>query len=283
MNRAVRAFTLLEVVVVVAILALISGIVVPVAGVMIRQANTEETVDRLETVGRAIERFFEDTWTFPDALTDLAEDPGLDGWAGPYLTMGYVADETGLADLEVDGFGTPFRLERLDDDRLLVRSFGADRANGGGDDLERVVNVAPIRRRRTLERIAVFDAAILAYNRNRGDQQPALPPDVAAAHELLAQYGYLPGDAELRIDGWGDELVPDPPGSNPLVGVTSVHLGGEATGKKGLQQPGFGRPGKKGPGGGKSKKKPKKGGRGEGKHKGHGNGRGKGKGKKRGH
>lgn len=245
MNRR-RAFTLLEVVVVVAILALISGIVVPVAGVMIRQANTEETVDRLEAVGRAIERYFEDTFAFPDELTDLAADPGVPGWAGPYLTMGYVADDSGLADLEVDGFGQPFHTELLDQDRFLVRSYGPDRRSGGGDDLDRIVNVAPIRRSRTLERIAVFEAAILAYNRNRTDKQPALPSNVAAAHRLLAQYGYLPEDETLRLDGWGDELVPDPPGSNPLVGVTSVHLGGSDGGKTGSA------------GGKKDKKKDKK-------------------------
>ncbi|MBI4880156.1 MAG: prepilin-type N-terminal cleavage/methylation domain-containing protein [Planctomycetes bacterium] len=221
-----RGFTLLEMVIVVAILAAIAGLVAPAAMVLLRQADTDETVLRLDSVGEAAYAYFQDTLQMPATLDDLTADPGVSGWSGPYISSGYVADATGVADVEVDGFGEPFALTLLDATTLRIRSYGSDRAAGGNDDLDRVVNGAPVLREITLERMSIFNAAILSYNRNYVQGQPVLPADVAAAFDILVSAGYLPNDTDLLVDGFGDAFLPDPEGQVPMVAVYSPNVGG---------------------------------------------------------
>jgi len=231
MNQHSRSagFSLLEVIVVVAIMAMMAGIAVPVAGVMLRQAKTEETVGRLDTVGEAVYAYFQDTLQLPDSFDDLAADSGAAGWSGPYMTPGFIADQNGVASIDLDGWGRPMELTQVDASTVLIRSLGPDGDKKGDDNLDRTVNVVPLLREETLQRMDVLNAAITAYNRNRTDTMPTLSSDVSQAFSTLASAGYLPNSSSLLSDAWGSDFTADPPGMAPLVAVASPNVSAGAS------------------------------------------------------
>lgn len=219
-----RGFSLLEIVVVVAILALLAGMVAPVATSIVKQERNEATAARLQQVADATYAYFQDTMVLPTSLGALATKPNVTGWAGPYIVDGFAASAQGTAKYSEDAYGSTLQFTRLNASSLRVRSFGADKANGGGDDIDVIVNVIPIRRQVTLARMAIWNAAITTYNQNRGTSQPPLPANIRTAFNMLVAAGYLPNDTKLRNDGFGSRFVANPPGLSPLVAVKSNNM-----------------------------------------------------------
>lgn len=128
-RRPRHAFTLLELLIVLAILGLLAAMVVPKLGGTVQDAQIRQTEAQIATLVTSVERFAIDVGRYPTAdegLSALIERPATvaDGqWDGPYLTKRKVP---------VDGWNRPFIYE-INDGQYVIRSYGADGAVGGED------------------------------------------------------------------------------------------------------------------------------------------------------
>lgn len=81
-----RGFTLVELLLVVTIIGILAGAVL----VNIRGHSKRARVQRAKTdianIGSALSIYEMTVGDYPEDLQDLMEDPGVDGWNGPYLT-----------------------------------------------------------------------------------------------------------------------------------------------------------------------------------------------------
>jgi len=140
-------FTLIEVIVVIAVISILAAMAVPYAVKILDQSREEATRKQLEEIHRTIlgdpkgptAGFLGDMGALPAALDRLntqGTQPGRTygplgvkhGWDGPYVKMGY----SGGAYL-VDGWGT--NLAYNNPGAGQIRSAGPDRVLGTADDL----------------------------------------------------------------------------------------------------------------------------------------------------
>lgn len=129
-SRRMRAggFTLLEVLLVIAILGVLAGTVAFVLGGTPDKANEDLTRTLVnETVPDAIERYKLHTKDYPASLEALVRDPGVTGWAGPYLKAQQLNDAWGtpLVYSPNSGGNPPYSL----------MSAGKSKRQGGGTDI----------------------------------------------------------------------------------------------------------------------------------------------------
>ncbi len=87
-----KGFTLVELLVVIVILAMLSGIVAPKFFAQIEKARYDSCRSKMTPIESAIDTFLLNTNTYPATLEDLVVDPGLAGWAGPYLKESQLYD-----------------------------------------------------------------------------------------------------------------------------------------------------------------------------------------------
>ncbi|MEM7472988.1 MAG: type II secretion system major pseudopilin GspG [Pseudomonadota bacterium] len=125
-RRRARAhgFSLVEMLVVVAIVGLLVGLVGPAAMRQLQSSRVNATEAQIDQLRAAIDIYQIDTGRLPteDAgLAALVADPGTPGWNGPYLRDG---------ELPLDAWGGTF-IYRFDSDRVRVISLGADGQPGG--------------------------------------------------------------------------------------------------------------------------------------------------------
>ncbi len=81
-------FTLIEIIIAVAIVAILAGTVTPLAFKQMIKAKEEATLKELNSLNKALVEFYEDTGRFPtegEGLEALVSDPGVGGWQGPYV------------------------------------------------------------------------------------------------------------------------------------------------------------------------------------------------------
>jgi len=118
-------FTLLEVIIVVAILAALAGIIIPMAKDMIAQAQVQRILTLADRSKDACERYWYDTNLFgkEDSVTsdpsdhELSMDIGTAGWKGPYLDSPFTSN--------LHPWGQPIQIAKI----LAT-------APGGGFDLQ---------------------------------------------------------------------------------------------------------------------------------------------------
>jgi len=126
-----RAFTLIELMVVILILAILAALVVPNVLGRQGQAKIAKAKSDLAVLAGAIDQFQLDTGRYPttsEGLSSLREQPnGLSGWRGPYLKQ----------ELVNDPWGNPYQYTvpgQNGRDGYSVESYGADGAPGGDGD-----------------------------------------------------------------------------------------------------------------------------------------------------
>jgi general secretion pathway protein G len=91
-----RGFTLLEILVVIAILGLLIGLVAPAALRQLGGARISVAKQSIERIGAVLDMYKLDVGTYPSGeqgLNALVEKPtGVDAWNGPYVKGGVPAD-----------------------------------------------------------------------------------------------------------------------------------------------------------------------------------------------
>ena len=132
-RRAMRGFTLLELLVVILIIGLLTGIVGPRFLGQIGRSEVTAARAQLDAFDKALQAYRIDTGRFPSTaqglqalLTAPADEPR---WRGPYLRGA----------LPLDPWGSPYqyRVPGTQGQEFDLLSLGKDRAPGGtGDDAD---------------------------------------------------------------------------------------------------------------------------------------------------
>ena len=197
-------FTLLEVVVAVAIVAVMAGAITPLVFQQLMEAKTEATRNELAAIETGLQRFYADTGRFPresEGLAALVGDPGLESWQGPYVATGQSDPVLAVAR---DAFDSPYIYD-LDPQTsataqadLIVASPGANlsyecgtlneswRLDAGDDDLVLLVS------RAALDRAARLAAGV------------ELEAIASAARAYFAAEAVFPGDVDQLLGNYLD-------------------------------------------------------------------------------
>ena len=125
-SKANAGFTLVELLVVLAILTLLAGLVGPRVLGQLGGAKSKTTAVQIADIDKALELFKLDVGRFPtteEGLEALAQKPATvaSGWAGPYLKGA----------LPTDAWGKPYRYQLGPNGAVEILSLGADGAPGG--------------------------------------------------------------------------------------------------------------------------------------------------------
>lgn len=124
-----RGFTLIEILIVMAILGMLAALVGPALFSNLGKGQRATAVTQMELLGQGLDSYRLDVLRYPRTLEGLIEnDTGREVWSGPYLR--------GAKAIPKDPWGNDYVYEVVGDDFELM-SLGADGAEGGeGDDAD---------------------------------------------------------------------------------------------------------------------------------------------------
>ena len=127
-RRRISGFTLVELLVVLAILGMLAALVGPQVLNQLGGAKSKSATIQIRDFEQALELYKLDVGRFPrsgEGLEALVRQPsGAKGWNGPYLKK----DE-----LPMDPWGNPYEY-RVSGSRIEIISYGADGRAGGSDE-----------------------------------------------------------------------------------------------------------------------------------------------------
>lgn len=194
-----KGFTLLEVIVVLAIISVFAGIVGTVIGTSVLSTEIEASEDRMDELREALLAYYADTDGFPAAtgdtesdLADLVTDPGTTGWNGPYISSGFEDSEFAkdawkrfLAYTYSAGTSS-----------CVIESNGPDGISGNADDMTVTIDATAVYKRksdRVRQELEVIKVAAQVYATNNGFYPSAIG-DLYAGNYL--------SDESYRRDEW---------------------------------------------------------------------------------
>lgn len=125
--RGAAGFTLIEVLLVVAILGILAAVVVGNFGQHGDNARIKATRASIAAISTQIDVYQLDTGRYPGSLNDLLTDTGAPNWNGPYLRGGNNA--------LVDAWGVAFDYKLEGNAGYKISSAGKDMQMGSGDDI----------------------------------------------------------------------------------------------------------------------------------------------------
>lgn len=223
-------FSLVEMVVVLAILTVLAGLIAPYLSVETRIERTEATMAYMDELEKALDHFGSDLYVYPSSLDELLENvQSLGGWRGPYTVDRYSATGTGNSgDYRKDAWSEDFLYTLTSSITARLRSAGDDRTLGTDDDLVKDLDLTPILRAETLRRELVINDAISNYNQANLPQTPLPSTSYVDLRAVLVQNGYLQDATWSLVDAWGDLFVILNPEFPPPSRIRSIHLDGSS-------------------------------------------------------
>ncbi len=133
MNKRRRAFTLIELIVVIIILGILAALIIPRVFSRSSEAKRAKAASDIATLRNALQQFRVDTDRFPtteEGLNALENPPAnIKNWKGPYLTR----------QIPLDPWEHEYHYEypgAQGDDSFLLICYGSDGAPGGTGDAE---------------------------------------------------------------------------------------------------------------------------------------------------
>jgi general secretion pathway protein G len=262
-----QGFTLIEIIIAVAIVAILAGTIAPMAFKEMIKAREDATVNELNNLNQALMDFYEDTGRFPDeteGLTALVSDPGVNRWQGPYVG-GDRSDP--VAEVGTDAFDGAYTYDLNPTTNpanaadVLVASSGADgnltfgRLNNtwtlssDGDDLLTLVSAGPVNR----EKLRLCEEELQAIGEAAGNYFvdhatfPVIAADLTSTYldagigggnfvdpwnmsYVLAQTGGGGAPLEFLVRSFGPDRTNNNGGNDDLtLNVSSVPPGRKAT------------------------------------------------------
>jgi general secretion pathway protein G len=217
-----KGFTLLEVIVVLAIISIFAGIVGTVIGTTVLNTEIQVSEDKMEALKDALLSFYADTDEFPAAtgvssadLAVLAEGRSADGWKGPYISSGFED-----RDFMKDAWKREFLyLHNPGTAGCTLVSHGPDGVPGTPDDMRLAIDATAVYRRkvdRVRRELEVLKAAAQTCAAANGG---AYPDEVGSLFD-----GKYLSDESYRRDEW---LVEEENGQFISYGPNRVPGGGD--------------------------------------------------------
>jgi general secretion pathway protein G len=129
--RSARAFSLVELMIVISIIGLLVALVAPRLAGALGRGRVQSTRAQIELLSGGVTQFNLDVGRYPtteEGLAALLTRPqGVEAevWKGPYLEKDFVP---------TDAWGRAFQYENPDTGRFVIRSLGADGQPGGEGD-----------------------------------------------------------------------------------------------------------------------------------------------------
>lgn len=125
-NRNSRAgFTLVEILLVVAILGILAGVAVVSLKGRTKTASIQATRTSIQAIGTAIDTYEVDNGIYPQSLQNLLTKGNESNWNGPYMKDGRMPK---------DAWGNDFSYS-LQGDTYKLSSAGPDGQSGSADDI----------------------------------------------------------------------------------------------------------------------------------------------------
>ena len=125
-------FTLVELLLVLAILAVLAAIVIPKFSGRTEQARVTAATTQISNLGTALDSYEVDTGSYPDSNMGLqalvAKPANVDNWRGPYMKQ----------DIPKDPWGDPYVYEfpgKHGEGHYDLYSYGPDKRAGTDDDI----------------------------------------------------------------------------------------------------------------------------------------------------
>jgi type II secretion system protein G len=196
-----KGFTLLEVLVVLAVISVFAAIIGSVIGTSIISAEIEGTDLRMQNLKDALLYYFDDTDEFPtdtgnaaNDLLDLVSDPSVTGWDGPYISSGFEDN-----DFAKDAWNRAVTYDYTSGAfSCTIRSSGPDGTANNSDDIVVTVDATSgyrLKTNRVRDELEVVKAAAQDY---AGDNGGTYPSSIG----VLFTGDYL-SDESYRSDAWG--------------------------------------------------------------------------------
>jgi prepilin-type N-terminal cleavage/methylation domain-containing protein len=230
-RRSRRGFTLLESLIVVAVMALLASAAIPMASKALSSSARKATRAELVQLGVAAQEFFRDTAAVPASIEELQR--------GPYLTAPDADASRPATDFATDAWSRPYRLKRSGD-VLSITSSGPDAASDTPDDVHILVDFTPIRREETLKELETIRRAVSLFaqqraadetlagasssaNRSDGSSTKRCAPWSETLAALVAG-GFLDSADTYRADAWGNAYEARPDGSGRIGRIVSTSI-----------------------------------------------------------
>lgn len=192
----VSGITLIELIVVIAIIGLLASVVTPLAGTTIRRAKITNTKSRLDSLNEALRLYYDCKFDLPDSLDDLEPD---------YIRASKYAD-----DYKYDAWRKEIVYTKSDSVTATLVSYGPNRSSGGGDDITCNVICMDIYRQHkniTQNELAHINKVSESFVRDGN----SLSSSVTSADAGFSAYLT---DSGLQYDPWGIRPAPGEPRAN---------------------------------------------------------------------
>jgi len=225
--KSERGFTLIEILIVLAIMAMLAGAAIPLASKALTSAARKATREELVQVGAAAQEYFRDTNQAPQEVLDLERKSTAPGWAGPYVAGALQDPLATTSPYSTDAWSRGYRV-KVSGDVLTITSSGPDASFDTDDDVKIQVDFTPIRREETLEELKTINLAIGLYNGLYMADEPLLA-NWKKSLTMLVDAGFLPDYDVYFSDSWGNAYVGEPEGKSPLVKVASSSIANTTT------------------------------------------------------